>query len=102
MAGNGRRMSPELKTEIMARLKRGAKSSELESEYKLSYNAVARLRRLTGTFDTRRGRKRKLSSVVLQQAETRLKNGERWRDVASALAVSPQTLANRLRYRKRK
>jgi transposase len=99
--GRGRRISPELKQTVMQRLKAGAKSTELEREFRLSYFTVAKYRRLLGDYDTRRGRKMKLSPEVLQQAEQRLRAGDGWRHVAADLRVSPQTLYDRLKYRKR-
>ena len=47
------------------------------------------------------GRKRKLSKTALCEAEQMLRRGDKWHEVAAALRVSPTTLVNRLRYRKR-
>jgi hypothetical protein len=101
MFGKGRRISPELKLAIIARLKAGEKPSVLEREYQLSYFTLAKYRRLIGDIPGPVGRKRKLSEKVLELAEQRLRNGERWRYVAADLHVSLQTLCDRLKYRKR-
>jgi hypothetical protein len=98
--GPGRRISPELKLTVMARLKAGEKPSLLEREYKLSYFTLAKYRRTLGLLiEGRPGRKRKLTTHVLAQAEQRLREGARWSAVAAEFHVSPQTLANRITYR---
>lgn len=99
--GRGRRISPELKLVIIARLKAGEKPSLLEREYKLSYFTLAKYRRLIGDIPGPVGRKRKLSQKVLEFAEQRLRAGNGWRHVAADLHVSPQTLYDRLKFRKR-
>jgi hypothetical protein len=85
----------------MQRLKNGDRPYDVEQKYKLCFNTVAKLRRLIGDYPERAGRKRKLSQQVLQQAERRLRAGDGWRHVAADLHVSPQTLYDRLKYRKR-
>jgi hypothetical protein len=102
MVGRWRKISPEVKAKIMQGLKAGRRSCELEREFGVCFNTVAKLRRLIGDVPGPAGRKRKLSEDVLHQAEERLRHGEKWRVIAASLAVSPQTLANCLRYRKRK
>jgi hypothetical protein len=102
MIGRWRQISPEVKHKIMERLRAGAKSSELEREYGVCFNTIAKLRRLIGDVPGGPGRKPKLSPAALQQAEQRLRNGDRWCVVAAAFGVSPTTLVSRLRYRKRR
>jgi|HubBroStandDraft_6_1064221.scaffolds.fasta_scaffold07177_8 transposase-like protein len=103
MFGKQRRLSPELKAEIMQRLKSGERPYDVERRYRLCFNTVARLRRLIGDAPAPlgSGRKRKLSAAVLQQAEQRLRAGDGWRHVAADLHVSPQTLYDRVKFRKR-
>jgi hypothetical protein len=100
MAGNGHRVSPELKHKIMAALKAGMKPADLEREFSVCFNFIARLRRLLGSMGDRR-HWRKLSPRVLAEAEERLRAGHKWREVAGSLGVSPTTLATHVRFRKR-
>lgn len=99
--GKQRRFSPELKRTIMQRLKQGAKPSDVEREFKLCYNSVAKFRRLIGDIPSGPGRKRKLTAHVIVQAEQRLRDGEKWADVAASCGVSPTTLAAHTQFRKR-
>jgi hypothetical protein len=101
MFGRGRRISPELKLVIMARLRAGEKPSILEREYKLSYFTLAKYRRLIGDIPGPAGRKRKLSQKVLELAEQRLRSGEKLCVVAADCGVHVHTLQNRMAYRKR-
>lgn len=103
MFGKQRRLSPELKAEIMQRLKSGERPYDVERRYRLCFNTVAKLRRLIGDIPAPlgSGRKPKLSQKVLELAEARLRRGERWRHVAADLHVSPQTLYSTVKYRKR-
>jgi hypothetical protein len=102
MVGRWRKIPPETKQKIMQGLKMGRRSVELEREFGVCANTIIKMRRLIGDIPKGAGRPRKLSGKVLQIAEERLRRGERWRNVAASLAVSPQTLANRLAFRKRK
>lgn len=101
MVGRGRRITPEVKQKIMQELKAGRKSAELERAFGVCFNTIAKMRRLVGHVPKGPGRSRKLSPTVLELAEQRLRRGERWRVVAADLHVSPQTLCNRLHFRKR-
>jgi hypothetical protein len=101
MFGKQRRLSPELKAEIMQRLKNGARPYDIERKYKLCFNTVAKLRRLIGDYPGAVGRKRKLSQKVLKLAEQRLRSGEKLCVVAADCGVHVHTLQNRIAYRKR-
>jgi transposase-like protein len=103
MFGKQRRLSPELKAEIMQRLKNGERPYDVERRYRLCFNTVAKLRRLIGDppAPLGSGRKRKLTAHVLAQAEQRLRSGDKWLDVAASCGVSPTTLAAHTQFRKR-
>jgi hypothetical protein len=96
-----RGLPPEKKAEIMQRLKNGERPYDVEKKCGVSFNTVAKLRRLIGDVPAPlgSGRKRKLSAHVLAQAEQRLRQGARWSAVAAEFHVSPTTLANRIAFR---
>ena len=101
MVGRWRKIAPETKQKIMQQLKAGRKPAELEREFGVCFNTIAKMRRLIGDIPKGPGRNRKLSETALKQAEERLKRGESWHEVAADLGVSPTTLVNRVPYRKR-
>jgi transposase-like protein len=96
-----RRLSPELRAEIMQQLKNGERPHNIERQYQLCFNTVAKLRRLIGDVPGRPGRKRKLSKAVLASAEQRLRRGEKLCVVAADCGVHQHTLHNCMRFRKR-
>jgi len=100
MTGKQRRFSPELRADICLRLKRGERPADIARRYKLCDNSVLKFRRMIGDIPER-GRRPKLSKSVLAQAETRLRNGEKWALVAADYGVHVHTLLNQLKFRKR-
>jgi hypothetical protein len=96
-----RGLPPEKKAEIMQRLKNGERPYDVEKKCGVSFNTVARLRRLIGDVPAPlgSGRKRKLTAHVLAEAEKRIRKDESWSVVAASYGVSPNTLWNRLTYR---
>ena len=87
----------------MQRLKLGARPADVEREFHVCFNTVAKLRRLIGDVPAPlgSGRKRKLSQKVLELAEQRLRNGERLNVVAADCGVHVHTLHNCMKFRKR-
>lgn len=98
--GRGRRLSPELKRRILARVRQRARSSELQKEFGIDYDTTVKFRNLAGDFENRRHWK-KLSPSDIRKAESQLAAGGRWRDVAATFNVSLATLQKRCSYRKR-
>lgn len=98
--GRGRRLSPELKRQILACVRQGARSSELQGEFGIDYDTTVKFRNLAGDFENRRHWK-KLSPSDIRKAASQLAAGGRWRDVAATFGVSLATLQKRCTYRKR-
>jgi hypothetical protein len=100
-SGRGRRFTASLREQIRAAVQSGRRSADIEREFQIDYDTVLLFRRELGDFEDRRHWK-KMSSEQIDQATEALKNGRRWRDVASDFNVTPTTLQRWVTYRKRK
>lgn len=99
--GRGRRLSPELQARIAEAVKTGRTSASIQRELHVDWETVRKFRFAIGDHENRRFRT-KLKAEALGLARVQLEGGARWRDVAAAFGVSPETLLRHLSYRKHK
>jgi uncharacterized protein YerC/transposase-like protein len=97
--GRGRRLSPALKEKIMAAVKSGERSSEIQKAFGVDYDTTIAFRRRLGDHSDRR-HLTKLSAEQIDLAEANLAKGTTWRDTAAQLGVSLATLQKSTPYRK--
>ena len=98
--GRGRRFSVEQWQAIIAAVKAGRRSADIERAFRCDWHTVTKIRHSLGDFENRR-HWTKLSPEQVEQAAAQVGAGARWRDVAAQLGVSPTTLLRWCRYRKR-
>ena len=97
--GRGRRFSPGTWQKILAAVKSGRTSRDIEREFKCDYVSVLKARKELGDFENRRLRL-KITPEQIARAEGLLRSGEKWRDVARTIGLSQTTIIARVKYRK--
>ena len=98
--GRGRRFAPETWQRIVAAVKSGRASCDIQREFTIDYGTTRKIRRQLGDFANRRKRL-KITAPQIVQAEALLRAGETWRNAAHAVGLSPTTIIKHCKFRKR-
>jgi hypothetical protein len=97
--GRGRRFTPTVWKLILAAVRSGRTSREVQSQFGIHYVSVLKARKELGDTEDRR-RRRKITPERIQRAEQLLRAGESWADVARTIGLSQTTVIAHVKYRK--